>query len=137
MFELAERIADAVLYEGFLLYPYRASALKNRLRWQFGVLAPRAPHRDGEPSFARTECLVYAGESDPPNGIALQVRVRGLRPAASLSAGEPDRLRLDAVVRSVDLPTIELDRLPVGHSMSLDGLGIDARMTVEATAASD
>jgi hypothetical protein len=35
-------IADAVLYEGYLLYPYRASSDKNRLRWQFGVLAPRA-----------------------------------------------------------------------------------------------
>jgi hypothetical protein len=33
-------IADAVLYEGYLLYPYRASSDKNRLRWQFGVLAP-------------------------------------------------------------------------------------------------
>jgi hypothetical protein len=35
-------IADAVLYEGYLLYPYRASSDKNQLRWQFGVLAPRA-----------------------------------------------------------------------------------------------
>ena len=34
------RIADAVLYEGYILYPYRASAQKNRSRWQFGVLMP-------------------------------------------------------------------------------------------------
>jgi len=40
-FERARRIADAVLYEGYLLYPYRASARKNRVRWQFGVIAPR------------------------------------------------------------------------------------------------
>src|SRR4051812_14483529 len=33
-------IADAVLYEGYLLYPYRASSAKNRSRWQFGVLGP-------------------------------------------------------------------------------------------------
>ncbi|MDT4940272.1 MAG: hypothetical protein QOJ34_361, partial [Pseudonocardiales bacterium] len=33
-------IADAVLYEGYLLYPYRASSSKNRSRWQFGVLGP-------------------------------------------------------------------------------------------------
>ena len=47
------RVADAVLFEGYLLYPYRASAQKNRLRWQFGVLTPpgfpdepdRSPHR--------------------------------------------------------------------------------------------
>ena len=40
-FELARAVADAVLYEGYLLYPYRRSSGKNRVRWQFGVLAPR------------------------------------------------------------------------------------------------
>ncbi len=34
----ARAIADAVLYEGYLLYPYRATSNKNRARWQFGVL---------------------------------------------------------------------------------------------------
>src|SRR5687767_9750023 len=38
----AEQIADAVLYEGYVLYPYRASAAKNRLRWQVGLVMPRA-----------------------------------------------------------------------------------------------
>ncbi|MFF5291146.1 hypothetical protein [Paractinoplanes globisporus] len=38
--EAARAVADAVLYEGYLLYPYRASAAKNRSRWQFGVLGP-------------------------------------------------------------------------------------------------
>ncbi|MGA9747629.1 MAG: hypothetical protein WBQ50_09285, partial [Nocardioides sp.] len=33
-------VADTVLYEGYLLYPYRASSDKNRARWQFGVLGP-------------------------------------------------------------------------------------------------
>lgn len=41
-FEAATAIADAVLMEGYALYPYRASAPKNRFRWTFGVLAPRA-----------------------------------------------------------------------------------------------
>ena len=36
----ARLVADAVLYEGYLLYPYRASSEKNRSRWQFGVLGP-------------------------------------------------------------------------------------------------
>ena len=31
-------IADAVLYEGYILYPYRASSQKNQSRWQFGVV---------------------------------------------------------------------------------------------------
>lgn len=33
-------VADAVLYEGYLLYPYRATSSKNQSRWQFGVLGP-------------------------------------------------------------------------------------------------
>ena len=37
-----------MLFEGYLLYPYRASAQKNRLRWQFGVLTPAGfPDRAG------------------------------------------------------------------------------------------
>ncbi len=38
--DLARKVADAVLYEGYLLYPYRPSALKNRQRWSFGILYP-------------------------------------------------------------------------------------------------
>ena len=40
--EAVEAVADAVMCEGEVLYPYRASAGKNRLRWQFGVITPRA-----------------------------------------------------------------------------------------------
>ena len=38
--DLARTVADAVLYEGYLLYPYRATSRKNQARWQFGVLGP-------------------------------------------------------------------------------------------------
>ena len=41
-FEDVRPIADTVLYEGYVLYPYRADDAKNRVRWQFGVLAPPA-----------------------------------------------------------------------------------------------
>jgi len=37
---LINRIARSVLYEGYLLYPYRPSALKNARRWTFGTLYP-------------------------------------------------------------------------------------------------
>jgi hypothetical protein len=37
----ARTIADAVLYEGYLLYPYRSTSSKNQSRWQFGVLGPQ------------------------------------------------------------------------------------------------
>ncbi|GBE66526.1 hypothetical protein MFM001_29880 [Mycobacterium sp. MFM001] len=36
----ARAVADAVLYEGYLLYPYRASSSRNQSRWQWGVLGP-------------------------------------------------------------------------------------------------
>jgi hypothetical protein len=56
--ETARKVADAVLYEGYLLYPYRASAAKNRLRWQFGVLVPPGFTATAEPSSSVTECLL-------------------------------------------------------------------------------
>jgi hypothetical protein len=64
-FELARKVADAVLYEGYLLYPYRASAAKNQARWQFGVLMPRLWSEDGpeEPWATQTECLLEPGEA--------------------------------------------------------------------------
>lgn len=57
---LVEQIADAVLYEGYILYPYRASALKNRQRWNFGALCPRAyseAQNGNEFSSSKTQCL--------------------------------------------------------------------------------
>ncbi|SNT04427.1 hypothetical protein [Rhodococcoides kyotonense] len=53
-------VADAILYEGYLLYPYRSTSLKNRSRWQFGVLGPERASETGvgEESTLSTECLV-------------------------------------------------------------------------------
>jgi len=75
-FEAARRVADAVLYEGYLLYPYRASAAKNQVRWQFGVLAPRCWVEAGGPEAwsSRTEVLVR-----PRGRTRLDIRVRALR----------------------------------------------------------
>ncbi len=57
-----EKIANAVLYEGYLLYPYRSSAVKNQMRFNFGVLYPRE-HCERNPGSdaweMQTECLVY------------------------------------------------------------------------------
>jgi hypothetical protein len=59
-FERALAIADAVLMEGYALYPYRASAPKNRFRWTLGVVAPRAWASAGgcEPCWLETQFLV-------------------------------------------------------------------------------
>lgn len=53
------KVADAVLYEGYLLFPYTARARKNQLRWQFGVVVPRAysENGNGEPWRMQTEAL--------------------------------------------------------------------------------
>ena len=57
------KIADAVLYEGYILYPYRASAQKNQSRWQFGVvMAPGYAGADpSETSVTRAECVLEHG----------------------------------------------------------------------------
>ena len=39
-----DRLVNALLYEGYLLYPYRPS-VKNTQRWTFGGLYPRAGAR--------------------------------------------------------------------------------------------
>ena len=83
--ESARLVADAVLYEGYLLYPYRMSSEKNRVRWQFGVLAPRdwiearGPVKESVAGSAdtwrqRTECLLEARMS-----ARLRVRLRFLQ----------------------------------------------------------
>jgi hypothetical protein len=74
-FAAAARVADAVLYEGYLLYPYRASAQKNQMRWQFGVLTPPrfARENPGERSSMRSELVLV-----PRADAALSVRVRCL-----------------------------------------------------------
>jgi hypothetical protein len=74
-FEVARKVADAVLYEGYLLYPYRASAAKNQARWQFGVLMPRLWSESGpdEPWSTQTECLL-----EPEDTTTVRVLVRFL-----------------------------------------------------------
>ncbi|OEJ28528.1 hypothetical protein AS594_32665 [Streptomyces agglomeratus] len=73
-FSVARQVADAVLFEGYVLYPYRASAAKNRLRWQFGVLVPPGWGADSEEhDFQHTECLM-----EPRAGATLAVELRFL-----------------------------------------------------------
>jgi hypothetical protein len=60
----ARRVADAVLYEGYVLYPYRASAAKNQVRWQWGVVVPPAfvATDPSERQSLVTECVVEAAD---------------------------------------------------------------------------
>jgi hypothetical protein len=53
-------IARAVLYEGYVLWPYRRSATKNRQRWTFGGVYPEdwsRAHPD-DSSALRVQCLL-------------------------------------------------------------------------------
>ena len=73
----AEKIAEAVLYEGYMLYPYRVSAVKNQQRWNFGVLCPRAYSEAQNGSDAwmmQTECLLQTNAS-----TRLGVKIRFLQ----------------------------------------------------------
>ncbi len=58
-----EAIVNAVLYEGYILYPYRPSSVKNRQRWTFGGVYPSAYAAADEScaSVMQTECLVRGG----------------------------------------------------------------------------
>lgn len=74
---LVERIANAVLYEGYILYPYRASSVKNQRRFNFGVLVPpsySAMQSGTESCIMRTECLIRGGGQ-----TRLDVRLRFLQ----------------------------------------------------------
>lgn len=122
-FAAARLVADTVLYEGYVLYPYRASAQKNQLRWQFGVLAPPGycQSTGSERWTMRSEVIV-----DPGAQPRLTVRVRCLQiqhrdVEASLDDGASysrvDSLQLgettlvpwdEAVDREIDVPTFVL-----------------------------
>ena len=90
-------MADAVLYEGYLLYPYRASSSKNRARWQFGVLGPpgAAEAGIGEDSVMSVDCLVRPG-ADP--SVAIQLRCLQLQTRSVEILAADGFLPVDAIV---------------------------------------
>ena len=74
--DVVGRIAEAVLYEGYVLWPYRKSAMKNQQRWTFGGVFPRAYSKargEDDPWLMQTQCLVLG------DGAAkVEVKVRFL-----------------------------------------------------------
>jgi hypothetical protein len=74
--DTAKKIAEAVLYEGYLLWPYRKSARKNQQRWTFGGVYPRAyseARGEDDPWIMQTQCLVLR-DGEP----AVKIKVRFL-----------------------------------------------------------
>jgi len=148
-FAAARSVADATLYEGYVLYPYRASAAKNQLRWQFGVLVPAstAATDASERSVMRTECLV-----DPGDAPVLTVRVRFLHTQhRAVEARRPDGafepvdfVEVDgvrwvawdeAVEREVDVDALGL--LALAETSSITPFSFDGATSSEFLAAGD
>jgi hypothetical protein len=126
--KLIEEIANAVLYEGYMLYPYRRSSLKNRQRWNFGVVYPRnyseAQHGT-DPWFTRTECLVKVGAQ---TGVTVRVRFlqaisRIVRGGQESQSGEQQpHAWQEAAEREVIVEAPRLDELvyaPVSKAIEL------------------
>lgn len=108
-------LANAALYEGYALYPYRASSPKNRVRFPFGCVYPRAYARaqsgaDRSDLFA--ECLVRPGAS----GLGVRVRflqlVERTREAPLAGAGESSWQEAEERGVEVELPLDRDGRFP-------------------------
>lgn len=115
--EQVHKVADAVLYEGYLLYPYRPSALKNRQRWPFGVLYPPAyAQTTGEASLFETQLLVVGADAV----LDIEVRFLHLRATEQPEGG----VWQEACDRSVDVCGLKVSDLlthPENQRFSLRG----------------
>ncbi len=138
-FDGVEKIAAAILYEGYILYPYRPTAIKNRQRWNFGTLYPRVyaeAQRPQEPFRLLAECLAVADAT-----ASLDVRISFLQLVPTQNADklvDPSLAWDEAVERTLEHAALRLSDLvasPLSRTLSLDGdenlrieLGIDAEM---------
>src|ERR1700694_3309240 len=118
-FEVAQSVADAVLFEGYLLYPYRASSQKNQLRWQFGVLVPPAYHaaEPSEPWSSQTECLV---EYDTATRLRVRLRCLQVQPRSSTDLDEGEVREVDAEMALAD-PLRAEQLVPFNFSDAVSG----------------
>ena len=127
-------IADAVLYEGYVLWPYRRSALKNQRRWTFGGVYPRAHSegREDDPWSMQTQCLLEAS-ADARVGVSvrfLQVVERqvarvtpggGLEPIDELTvAGERHLSWSEATEREIAVRQLSLAELTSGYTAAIE-----------------
>jgi hypothetical protein len=90
-------IADAVLYEGYILWPYRRSALKNQRRFTFGGVYPpahSAAHPDDRASM-RTEVLLSGAGPCPRFEITVRFLQVVQRTVVDAEGTEVDELIVD------------------------------------------
>ena len=109
--DAVRRMANAVLYEGYILYPYRASAQKNRSRWQFGVVMPSA-YTAADPSesaVTQTECVLeHSGQP------AVQIILRFLQVQRRTVEGSPAAAWDEAVEREIEFTVDRAELLGEG-----------------------
>jgi len=137
----ARTVADAVLYEGYLLYPYRATSGKNQSRWQFGVLGPPGAEDAGigENDTLSAQLLVQPLGPATVSGVVrfLQLQHRsaqrechdgGFEPVDELVAGPRSWLTWDeAVACEVPFGPVSLASLPHALDISVPaGTDIEA-----------
>jgi hypothetical protein len=122
--DVVEKIANAVLYEGYMLYPYRPSAVKNRQRFNFGVLYPReyCELQAGSDNWQmQTECLLLGNAATP-----LEVKVRFLQLAAS-----QEGIERAVCTRAAGLHSLEAK--PLRQSFHFEGVkGIEGELELRA-----
>ena len=104
-----DRLVAATLYEGYILYPYRPSSVKNQVRWTFGGVHPRAwSEASGgtDPWMVQTECLM---RHDGAGNAGVHVRFLQLvtRTVARLEPPSPT-LDADAVARLEDVDELRV-----------------------------
>lgn len=122
-----EKIANAVLYEGYLLYPYRSSAVKNQQRFNFGVLYPpdHCERNPGSDSWEmQTECLIRGSAV-----TTIEVKTRFLQMVEREG-------RQEGIERSVSTSACGLRALasgPLKQSFAFEGEPIKGRLELSAS----
>jgi hypothetical protein len=131
-FAVAEKVANAVLYEGYVLYPYRASSAKNRVRFQFGVVAPHAYVAAGgaDPCEMQTQCLVEPAAPGGAPRVDIKIRFLQLQ-ARSVEAVAADGNGFQAV-DFLDLGGERVVAWDEGVECELEAAGIALRDLVGA-----
>lgn len=120
-------IARAVLYEGYLLWPYRRSALKNQKRWNFGSVLPRSwsesGHADDRPTMRAELVVELDGDTMRPT-VDVEVRFLHLVERRVALPEEHGLRYVDALV--VQGERHEAWEEATERTIPLDGVRVDA-----------
>lgn len=120
-----EAVANALLFEGYILYPYRPSAMKNRQRWNFGTLYPQcfAEKQNPQERWKFSAQLLIEGTED--SKLSACVRFLRLIPPHAESAHEwkeglaqsrtVDEIAIRELIQTKEFVFNLSDRSPRGH----------------------